>query len=649
MGCLKFNKEELVNLEYALKREVLLTNRAGGYCSTTIVCCNTRKYHGLLVLPVASLGEENHVLLSSLSETIVQHEKSFNLGIHKYPGTYYPRGHKYIVDFSYEPVFSLVYRVGGVMLKKELVMVHNKAQVMIRYTLLDAHSDTLLRLKPFLAYRRIHDLSKANRMANTRHETVDHGIRSCLYSAFPPLNMQVSDKHLFVAAPDWYYNVEYNEERLRGYEFQEDLFVPGYFEISLRKGESVVFSASTAEEGPSRLRQAFEEAIKERGPRDHFEHCLKYSAAQFIVRTGKETEVVAGYPWFGRWGRDTFIALPGITLAAAGDVKGCKEVLDTMVRQLQNGLFPNIGKPPYAAYNSVDAPLWFFWTLQQYGAAAGEGAIWKQYGGKMKAILSAYREGINPGIRMTENGLVWASLPGRALTWMDAVVDGKAVTLRPGYAVEINALWYNAVCYALRLAGGAGDRRFGQAWEALPEKIRESYNALFWDPEKGYLADHADETGRDFSVRPNQLFACSLEYSPLSDEMKWGVLDVIRRELLSSRGLRTLSPKNPDYKGTYEGNQAERDRAYHQGTAWPWLIGAYIEANLKLRGKQFLPVAKELLAGFEEDISLYGICSIAEVYDGNPPQRPNGCIAQAWSVGEVLRSMALIKAYEEMG
>jgi predicted glycogen debranching enzyme len=454
--------------------------------------------------------------------------------------------------------------------------------------------------------------------------------------------MQVSGDHRFVSAPDWYYNIEYGEERLRGYDFQEDLFVPGYFEIPLRKGESVVFSASTREEEPARLLPSFDQQASARAPRDDFENCLKYSAAQFLVRDGKETGVVAGYPWFGRWGRDTFIALPGITLSARGDVKACRAVLDTMARQLRDGLFPNTG----TAYNSVDAPLWFFWTLQQYEAGGGTGT-WKRYGGKMKKILEAYRDGVNPGIRVTNDGLVWAGLPGRALTWMDAVVDGRAVTPRAGYAVEINALWYNAVCHALRLAGEAGDRRFVETWEAWPGRIRESFKALFWYPAGGYLADHVDERGQNTWVRPNQLFACSLEHSPLTDEMKGGVLDVIRRELLTSRGLRTLSPKNPAYKGSYEGNQAARDAAYHQGTVWPWLIGAYIEANLKLRGKQFLPVAKELLAGFEEDIALHGICSIAEVYDGNPPHRPGGCISQAWSVGEVLRGMALIKTYEK--
>jgi predicted glycogen debranching enzyme len=646
MGCLTFNKEELVNLEYALQREVLLTNRGGGYCSTSIVCCNTRKSHGLLVVPVASLGEENHVLLSSLSETVVQHEKSFNLGIHKYPGTYYPRGHKYIVDFSYEPVFTLVYRVGGVLLRKEIVMMHNEARVMVRYTLLEAHSKTLLRLKPFLAYRRIHDLMKANPAANTHHETIDGGIRACLYPGLPPLNMQVSGGGAFVPVNDWYYNIEYNEERERGYDFQEDLLVPGYFEIPLRKGQSIIFSASTREEKPERLRQAFSGAIKGRGTRENFESCLRYSAAQFIVRSGRDTEVVAGYPWFGRWGRDTFIALPGITLSAGGDLKTCREVLDTMARQLQHGLFPNIGKPPYAAYNSVDAPLWFFWAVQQYEGAGGE-EVWKTYGGKMKNILTAYRDGINPGIRMTGDGLIWAGLPGKALTWMDAVVDGKPVTPRAGHAVEINALWYNAVCHALELATRAGDKRFTREWGEMPGRVRESFNARFWYAEGGYLADYADETGQNTWVRPNQLFACSLPHSPLTDDMKWGVLDVVRRELLTPRGVRTLSPHHPAYRGTYEGDQSTRDNAYHQGTVWPWLVGAYVEANLKLHGRQFLPVAKDLLAAFEEDISLHGICSIAEIYDGNPPHRPNGCISQAWSVGEVLRAITLVRNLEK--
>ncbi len=648
MAYLKFNKDELVNLEYSLKREFLATNRAGGYLSSTLPCCNTRKYHGLLIVPIEEFGGERHVLLSALDETVIQHGQSFNFGIHKYPGNYEPRGHKYIVDFEYEPVYTLTYRVGGVVLKKEIVLVHNEDQVVIRYTLVDAHSDTILRLKPFLAYRNVNSLCKANMMANTKYEPIENGIRSKLYNGFPYLHMQLNKANDFVAVPDWYKNIEYMEEESRGYDFREDLFVPGYFEVPIKKGESIIFSASTTLAAPGRLKAKFQKLVEGRGPRNSFVNCLKYSASQFIVKEGKDTEVIAGYPWFGAWGRDTFIALPGVTLSASNDVKGCKDVLDTMVKQLNNGLFPHVGKGKNAAYNSVDAPMWFFKALQEYGEAVGEtGQIWKNYGSKMKAILTAYRNGLNAFVRMHDNGLIWADEPGKALTWMDAIVNGCPVTPRGGYQVEINALWYNAVCYSLKLAQAAGDTKFVKEWEGMPERIKNSFTEVFWIQDKEYLADYVGPQGQNIFVRPNQIIACSLEYSPLSDEMKRTVLDVVKRELLTPRGLRTLSPKNPLYKGLYGGDQPTRDEAYHQGTVWPWLTGPYIEANFRLYGTAFVPTAKELVAGFEEDMTLYGICSISEVYDGNPPYQPNGCISQAWSVGEILRALALIEKYEK--
>jgi len=648
MAYLKFNKDELVNLEYSLKREFLATNRAGGYLSSTLPCCNTRKYHGLLIVPIEEFNGERHILLSALDETVIQHGQAFNLGIHKYPGNYEPRGHKYIVDFEYEPVYTLTYRVGGVVLKKEIVLVHNEDQVVIRYTLVDAHSETLLRLKPFLAYRNVNSLCKANMMANTKYEPIENGIRSKLYNGFPYLNMQLSKANDFVAVPDWYKNIEYMEEESRGYDFREDLFVPGYFEVPIKKGESIVFSASTTPAVPGRLKAKFQKLVEGRGPRNSFVNCLKYSASQFIVKEGKDTEIIAGYPWFGAWGRDTFIALPGVTLAANNDIKSCKDVLDTMVKQLNNGLFPNVGKGKNAAYNSVDAPMWFFKALQEYGEALGdENQVWKSYGNKMKAILTAYRNGVNSFVRMHDNGLLWADEPGKALTWMDAIVNGCPVTPRGGYQVEVNALWYNAVCYSLKLAQAAGDTKFVKEWEEMPGRIKDSFTAVFWIQDKEYLADYVGPQGQNIFVRPNQIIACSLEYSPLDDEMKRKVLDVVKRELLTPRGLRTLSPKNPLYKGLYGGDQPTRDEAYHQGTVWPWLTGPYIEANFRLYGKAFVPTAKELVAGFEEDMTLYGVCSISEVYDGNPPYQPNGCISQAWSVGEILRALALIEKYEK--
>jgi predicted glycogen debranching enzyme len=657
MSYLKFNKEALVNLQYSLHREMLCTNRAGSYLCTTIVGCNTRKYHGLLVCPIEQLDGERHVLLSSLDETIVQHDKDFNFGIHRYAGKVYePKGHKYIVDFKYDPTPTIEYRVGGVHLRKELLMVHNEDQVMIRYTLLDAHSSTTLRLKPYLAFRNAHALTHANVYANVMHAKADNGIASRLYDGFPTLHLQLSKKSEFVAVPDWYRNVEYLAEARRGYDAHEDLFVPGYFELPIRKGESLVFSASLSEANAAGLTRKFGAELAKRPEKISFKTCLKHSADQFIVRRGTDTEVVAGYPWFGRWGRDTFIALPGITLAAISStgsdakekIKTCRDVLNTMSNELQGGLFPNIGHAKNAAFNSVDAPLWYFWTIQKYEQTTGDReGVWKAFGKKMKSILEAYRNGESYNIRMHDNGLIWAEEAHRALTWMDAVVEGVPVTPRSGYQVEINALWYNAICYTLELAREFKDSRFVKAWKELPALIESVYEPTFWCHERSHLADFVDANGQNIFTRPNQIFATSLPYSPLSEERKKQVLDAVERELLTTKGIRTLAPKNPLYIGRYEGDQATRDYAYHQGTAWPWLVGHFIEGKLKLHGKSFVPKAKWIIEQFEEDISDHGIGSISEVYDGDPPHNPHGCISQAWSVGEVLRAIRLIEDYEK--
>ncbi len=646
MAYLNFNKDELVNLEYSLHREFLATNRAGGYLSSTIVCCNTRKYHGLLIVPVDALGGGNYVLLSSLDETIIQHGHAFNLAVHRWPGSFEPRGHKYIVDFEYEPIYSITYRVGGVILKKEIILVHNEDQVLIRYTLLDAHSETTLRLKPFMAFREVHKLTKANMDANTKYGVVENGISSQMYENFPHLNMQLSKKNEFIPSPDWYNNVEYLEEKERGYDYQEDLFTPGYFECPIKKGESIIFSASVEPVKTLRLKSKFQQLLEARSPRDNATHCLRYSASQFIVRRGKDTKIVAGYPWFGAWGRDTFIALPGVTIyatpTAVRDTKVCKDVLDTMLRYERGGLFPNVGE----AYNTVDASMWFFKAMQEYGKVLKNNKeIWRDYGEKMKEILYAFRNGINQYIGMRPNGLIWAKEPGRALTWMDAVVNGEPVTQRGGFDVEVNALWYNAVCYMLHLADENGDEAFIRDWAHIAELIKSSFIETFWDHEAGYLADYVDENGRNMFVRPNQIFACSLEYSPLSSEQKHAVIALVKKDLLTPKGLRTLSPKNPNYKGFYHGDQETRDAAYHQGTVWPWLIGPYMEAQFRLHGVRFLDKAKEIMLGFQEDMTDYGLCSLPEVFDGNPPHKPNGCISQAWSVGEVLRMKALIVDY----
>ncbi len=649
MSYLKFDKTQLINLEYSLSKEILRSNRAGSYASTTLVGCNTRKYHGLLVCPMEHLDGDRHVLLSTLDETVVEHGSEFNLGIHKYSGdNYNPKGHKYIRDFEAEPVPKFVYRIGNVIMTKERLLVEKEQQILIRYTIIEADRKTSLRFRPFLAFRNMHQLSKSNMHANTKTRNVTNGIKSRLYEGYPYLYIQFSKPVEFIPSPDWYYNIEYMEELKRGYDYKEDLFVPGYFEMPARKGETIIFSASTSNvENPDHLNRKFTAELGKRIPRNNFKNCLINSAQQFIVRKDKKTEIIAGFHWFGSWGRDTFISLPGLTLAL-DDFKTCKNVLDTMTGKLKDGLFPNMGSDETPAFNSVDAPLWYFWAIQQYARAVRSySAVWKDYGKSMKSILNAYRSGTSFNIRMLENGLICAGESGKALTWMDAVVNGKPVTPRIGCPVEINALWYNAVMFSLELAKRVKDDVFTREWEGLPELIKKSFIEGFWDSSKGYLADYIADTKKDWSIRPNQIIAASLEYSPVEDEIKLAVLKMVEKCLLTPRGLRTLSPTDEKYVGIYQGNQESRDSAYHQGTVWPWLLEHYCEAYLNIHKTSGIPFVKKIVDGFEPTMFEHGIGTISEIYDGDPPHLPKGSISQAWSVAALLRIIQKIESMRE--
>jgi len=646
MSFLKFDKMELVNLEYSLSREVIRSNRAGSYASTTIIGCNTRKYHGLLVCPIDEADGDNHVLLSTLDATVIQHNQEFNLGIHKYEGDLYvPRGHKYIRDFDAETVSRITYRVGGVVLSRESVLVENEDQILLKYTLEDAHSETTLRFRPFLAFRNFHALSKANMYVNTRYETVPNGISSKLYSGYPALYMQFSKEVDFVPVPDWYYNIEYAEEQSRGYDFKEDLYVPGYFEVPIAKGETIIFSASVKEAIPSGLKRRFTSEHNKRIPKDSYHNCLVNAAQQFLRYRNNKTEIIAGFPWFGSWGRDTFISLPGLTMTT-GDLKNARAVIDTMIGKMKGGLFPNMGSDERPAFNSVDAPMWFIWSLQQYEKYVPETDIWKEFGDAIKDVLNSYRNGTVFNIRMLDNGLIYAGADGKALTWMDAVVYGQPVTQRKGSPVEVNALWYNAICQSLKWAEDK-DKTFVKGWKHLPEQISKAFIDKYWDQEKGYLADYFDGEYRDFAVRPNMAIATAMEFTPLTMEMKKSILDVTEKELLTPRGLRTLSPKNPMYEGFYSGSQEERDRAYHQGTVWPWLLEHFVKGYFDVYKKSALPLVTRLFEGFEGDLSLYGVGAIGEIYDGNPPHMPRGSISQAWSVASLLRIEEMIGFYRK--
>lgn len=640
MAVLHFDKAELGNLEYSLVREMLSTNRSGGYLSTSIVCCNTRKYHGLMVCPVEEFGGEEFVLLSSLDETIIQHGQAFNLAIHRFPGNYEPRGHKYIIDFSYTPTPTITYRVGGVVLKKELLWVHTAQQLLIRYTLVEAHSQTLLRLRPFLAFRNRHELSKENMSADGHSYPIEGGVKSRLYDGFPWLNMQTSCDSTFVAVPDWYKNFEYLAEKKRGYSSTEDLLTTGYFEMELKAGQSVVFSASTKTQNPDMLAKQFEEELARRSVKTEFLPALRHSARQFLINYDGGVALNAGYPWYNPRSRETFIALAGCTLTQDMAVK-CKEILDRHVARLHDGLF--------GTHLAADTQLWFFHTLQQFQEVAGPAEVWLNYGNAMKEILTTYRQGSTPGgcITMSENGLIYAAMAGRALTWMNINIGGVPITRRPGYAVEVNALWYNAVRYTLALAEQFGDDEFVQQWEALPALIQDSFQKNFYIKDRKYLADYIYEGYQNMDIRPNQIMACSLGYSPLVEEQKWAVLETVRQHLLTPRGVRTLSPRNIAYKGRYEGNQESRDVALHNGTVFPWLLEHYVRARFALDGKSFVFRAQEIIEAFEEDLLSYGIGSVPEVFDGDPPHSPGGAVSYAPSVGAILTIESLIDQHSK--
>jgi len=648
MSYIKIDKSHLTNLEYALKLELIRTNRNGSYASSTIVGCNTRKYHGLLVVPQEQFSGVNHVLLSTADITVVQRDAEFNLGIHKYKGGQYaPKGHKYLRSFTSNPIPKLTYRVGGVVLSVERIFSESLGRIFLKYTLEDAHSPTTLKIRPFLAFRSMHELTNENDIADTSFVESKNGIVMKMYEGFTPLYMQFSKKAIYHHEPTWNKDIEYMKEAHRGYAAHEDLLVPGYFEFPIKKGESVIFQASVIEGTPSTFARSFNSELKKRIPRDSFENNLFNAAQQFYIKRGRDTELSAGLPWLGRWGRDTLVSLAGITLVQ-GNTKLYKDILDTLIREMKDDLFPNKGKGEDIDYMSSDTSLWFFRSLQQYIEFTGEEEwVWRKYGALMKRILNRYRNGIpEMGLYIDEHGLLYAEKENTPLTWMDAVLHGRPITQRPGYAVEVNALWYNAVAFTMDLATKYKDARFVLGWNAVKNVIDDAFLAKFTHPDRDIICDYVAKDHCSWDVRPNMLFAASLPYSPLSDEQKKNILDIVKQDLLTPRGMRTLSPKNVDYKSVYEGDVEARDMAYHQGTAWPWLLGAYTEAYLNLYGKSGLQEIRNLVEGFEDEMKQHGLGTISELYNGDPPHHGKGTISQAWSVAEMRRIIWLIDKIE---
>lgn len=644
---MKFDKEELVNLEYSLPREVLATNKTGGYLNTTIVGCNTRKYHGLFVLPIEKYEGRRYVLLSSLDETLIQHGSEFNLGIRLYgKNTYEPRGHKYIVDFECDKAVTITYMVGGIRLSKSMLFLHNKEQLLIKYTLLDTHAATYLRLKPFLAFRDIHELTHANDVADTGCRLVENGSSYRMYEGFPDVNVQLSKQAEYVHYPDWYYDVEYSEERRRGFEYKEDLFNPGYFQLPIEKGESVVVSISTKPVNVESLLSLYEKEERSRISLQDYSDCLRRAAKQFIVSpSGKQDwkEVYSGYTWLRKGLRETMIALPGITLYADGDVEVFDEILKTALKVYDRQLM--------CGSKQVEAALWLFHVLQEYIRFTGKDAeVWAKYKEILVQIVQSFADGRRMGVSLADNGLLWVRLNGVATTWMNAYdKNGNPITERAGFQVETNAFWYNAICFMCEMEKkfGGVDKASVYLWYGIRERIDASFRKVFWMSDHNCLADYVDEAGQNKFIRPNQIFPCVLEYSPLTDEEKGNVMETVRKELLTERGIRTLSPGNLLYKGVYDGNQDIRDHAYHQGSTRVWLLTYYIEAMCRLYGGLFVKKAEELIAAFEEDITVHGVGAVCELYDGNPPHNPHGAISSSVATASLLRSEYLVNQYKK--
>ena len=636
MSYIAFDKEKLVNINFAKEREILRCSRMGAFATTTLCGLNTRKYHGLFIVPQDNLGGERHLLVSGINENIVVNSMDFHLGIHQYKNKVIdPKGNKYLQKFSADSVPVYDYRVGKFNFQKSLLFQRDADRLIIKYTFLDEVEEVCMQIEPLLAFRNIHQLTHANDNIHSDYQAVENGVGFCMYDNYTPVYFQFSEPVQYQHHPDWYNNIEYEEELKRGYEGHEDLWRPGTITAKVADKE-LYLCIGTEPVDPNEIAKIYAKEEKQHPKRSTFTNCLQNAADQFIVKRNGRTDIIAGYPWFGRWGRDTFIALPGLTLPLKKNAL-FEEIADTMIADLKDGPFPNIGAGNAAAYNSVDAPLWFIRALQIYFDHINKPRVlWTKYGDTIKSILRAYRDGTMNHIHMLDNGLIYAGGDGLALTWMDAIVDGRPVTPRTGCQVEINALWYNDIKFAIDLAHRSWDKEFVAEWDSVVANFPTVFKETFWSKEIGYLADYVDGDYKNFQVRPNMLIAASLPFAPISEKIRQLVLKRVTEELLVDKGIRSLSPKDPDYKGHYSGSQAERDAAYHQGTVWPWLLFPFTDCILKVYPESAPDVLNRILYRFDGCMSSYGLSTIAEITDGDPPYKPNGCISQAWSVAALL-------------
>ncbi|HYM61101.1 MAG TPA: amylo-alpha-1,6-glucosidase [Thermoanaerobaculia bacterium] len=637
--------------EKASRLEWLEANGLGGYASSTACGANTRRYHGLLV-PATSPPVGRIVLLSKLDERLVIGDGSFDLGCNQYPGTVFPRGFEMLDAFERDLFPSFDYSFADVRLRKTIAAIHGENTTVVTYELLAAPAPVSLELRPFLAARDYHGLAAANDFIR-RDARFDAGIFSLQpYNGTPTLFLSVLGS-VFTSAPDWYYRFEYAREQERGLDFHEDLFTPGFFRMTLAQGSRCAVIAST--ENPCG-RDAFDMIDAERRRREdvirssglgesvgRMGRALALAADQFIVRRGVDRKtIIAGYHWFCDWGRDTMIALPGLCLATRR-FDDARAILVAFAESVSEGMlpnrFPDSGEAP--EYNTADATLWFFVAAQNYLERSGDEAFVRDtLLPILRDIIAWHERGTRHNIHEDSDGLLVAGHPGVQLTWMDAKVGDWVVTPRIGKPVEINALWYNALRILSSLESRFGSKEAAQGLAERAARSLASFRKLFWNAAEACLFDVIDGDTRDASLRPNQIFAISLPYPLIEGAAAEKVLSAVEKSLLTPPGLRSLSPDDPHYVPAYEGGPLQRDGAYHQGTVWSWLLGPYITALVRVRAEAGIAEGRRILAGLQAHIEEACVGSISEIFDGAPPHHARGCIAQAWSVGEVIRAMA---------
>ncbi len=646
MSYLNFDKALMVNLERSLQKEMLRTNRAGVYNSTTLVDCNTRKYHGQLVMPLPHLSEDNYVLLSSLDETVIQHGAEFNLGLHKYgENNFSPNGHKYIREFDCEVIAKTTYRVGGVILTKERLLVSFEPRVLIRYTLEECGSPITMRFRPFLAFRSVNELTHENNRANADMNDCENGRVNQMYPEFPQLFMQFSKQVSYNHTPTWYKNIEYQKEQERGYAYKEDLLVPGYFELPMKKGESIIFAAGISETKPAGLKALWKKELERRNARDNMFECLKNAAAQCYKREDDKCYLLAGYPWFHASAREEFFATPSCTLDidrpeywdAIIDKTAVAEVRAFMEGQRDGLRILGMDEP--------DALLWFVRALQKFAHKYTVKEAADKYAQLCEDIITFYRKQNHPRATVHQNGLVWVDGSQRPATWMNATENGWPITPRTGYVVEINALWYNAMRFTAELMREAGKEIGADLMEYQAEICRDAFVNTFWNGV--YLDDYVIDSYHNKEVRPNQIWAAGLPYSPLDKKQMKAVVDICTKELLTPRGLRTLSPKSGDYRPIYIGGQLERDRNFHNGPVWPFTIAAYSRAYMTVYKQSGVSFMQRMLVGYEVEMGELCIGTLNELYDGNPPYKGHGGMSYAPSVAAVISVIDTMKKFQE--